>query len=46
MFGVFRKFALILHAMEKDEVIEKIFDIVRQKDPDEDDLTDVIDDAM
>ena len=46
LFTTFRAFALIFHAMENDDVIEKILDTVRQIDPDEDDLGDAIDQAM
>ena len=42
----FRNVALIFHAMENDDVIENILDIVREIDPDEDDFEDAVDQAI
>ena len=42
LFNVFRSFALIFHAMESDDVIEKIITAVRQIGPDDVDLEDAI----
>ena len=42
----FRNFALIFHAMENDDVIENILDIVREIDPDEEDFEDAVDQAI
>ena len=46
LFNVFRHFALIFHAMENDRTVEKILDIVREIDPNEDEMEDAIDQAI
>ena len=38
LLSTFRNYALIFHAMENDDLIEKIIDVVRTRDPDEEDL--------
>ena len=38
----FRKYALLFHAMENDDTIQRIMDAVREESPDEDDLDDTI----
>ena len=47
LLRTFQNFALMFHAMENDELIEKIIDSIREIDPeDEKDLMDAVDEAM